>query len=164
MYCDACGQRIRDEQRYCGACGRPIIPLPFGHPQSAGGRVRRHIQLVGFLTIVGSIIGLLWGFFLLHAGHGPFGHPFGQSFGHWHRPFHLFWFPHTFGMWVFCCAIAGLIAGWGLLQRQPWARSLALLMNSLALVYVPFGTMLGLYTLWVLLPRESEREYRRIAH
>jgi hypothetical protein len=30
-----------------------------------------------------------------------------------------------------------------------------------ALFSVPIGTALGVYTLWVLLPAESEREYAR---
>jgi hypothetical protein len=28
---------------------------------------------------------------------------------------------------------------------------------------LPFGTVLGIYTLWVLLPTESEREYHSTA-
>jgi hypothetical protein len=28
---------------------------------------------------------------------------------------------------------------------------------------VPFGTALGIYTLWVLLPGDSEQEYRRLS-
>jgi hypothetical protein len=29
---------------------------------------------------------------------------------------------------------------------------------------IPLGTALGIYTLWVLLPAESEQEYRQLAH
>jgi hypothetical protein len=28
---------------------------------------------------------------------------------------------------------------------------------------MPFGTALGIYTLWTLLPAKSEEEYRRLA-
>jgi len=49
------------------------------------------------------------------------------------------------------------MAGWGLLQRAPWARLLALILAFLALFNVPFGTAIGVYTLWVLLPDESGR-------
>lgn len=34
-----------------------------------------------------------------------------------------------------------------------------LVLAFLALFHVPFGTALGIYSLWVLLPSESEREY-----
>ena len=46
------------------------------------------------------------------------------------------------------------------MQREPWARMLAIVLGVLNLFDLPFGTALGIYTLWVLLPAESEREYR----
>ena len=57
-------------------------------------------------------------------------------------------------------AVVGLAAGWGLMQREPWARMLAIVTAAFNLLDIPFGTALGIYTLWVLLPAESEREYR----
>jgi hypothetical protein len=54
---------------------------------------------------------------------------------------------------------AGFIAGWGLLQRDPWARILALIVAFISLFNVPLGTGLGIYTLWVLLPTQSDDEY-----
>ncbi len=61
-------------------------------------------------------------------------------------------------------AVAGFLAGWGLLNYRPWARLLALILGVISLIHIPFGTALGIYTLWVLLPAESEREYQRLAH
>ena len=46
----------------------------------------------------------------------------------------------------------GFFAGWGLLQREAWARTVALVVGFVALLNVPLGTALGIYTLWVLLP------------
>ena len=59
--------------------------------------------------------------------------------------------------------VVGLIAGWGLLDRQPWARMLAIVLGFINLIHMPFGTALGVYTLWVLLPAQSEQEYRSVA-
>ena len=59
--------------------------------------------------------------------------------------------------------VIGIVAGWGLLERQPWARMLAIVLGCFSLLDMPFGTALGIYTLWVLLPAASEEEYRRIA-
>jgi hypothetical protein len=57
-------------------------------------------------------------------------------------------------------AIVGFAAGWGLLQREPWARIVAVFLAFLAMFFdVPFGAALGIYTLWVLLPAKSEEEY-----
>jgi hypothetical protein len=60
-------------------------------------------------------------------------------------------------------AAVGCIAGWGLLQRLPWARTLAIVLGLLSLIDIPFGTVIGIYTLWVLVPAESEAEYSRVS-
>ncbi len=66
----------------------------------------------------------------------------------------------TLGIIVLAKAAVGFIAGWGLLQRETWARTLALVLAFISLfTNIPFGTALGVYTLWVLLPAESHREY-----
>jgi uncharacterized membrane protein (DUF2068 family) len=67
------------------------------------------------------------------------------------------------GWMLLAGSILGLVTGWGLLQREPWARGLAVVMACLNLVHMPFGTILGIYTLWVLLPAASEQEYRSVA-
>ena len=63
---------------------------------------------------------------------------------------------------VFTAALA-LIAGYGLLQRKPWGRVVAIVAAVLALIKFPFGTALGIYTLWVLAPGASGLEYDSIA-
>jgi hypothetical protein len=66
--------------------------------------------------------------------------------------------------WVFVAgAVLGIIAGYGLIQREPWARMLAIIMGVISLLEMPFGTALGIYTLWVLLPAKSEREYHDLS-
>ena len=48
---------------------------------------------------------------------------------------------------------AGIIAGIGLLKRRPWARILTIVLSVLNLINIPFGILLGIYGLWVLLSR-----------
>jgi hypothetical protein len=67
------------------------------------------------------------------------------------------------GCFLLVKAAAGFIAGWGLLQRQDWARTFALVVGFIALLNVPIGTALGIYTLWVLLPAQSDEEYKALA-
>ena len=55
-----------------------------------------------------------------------------------------------------------LLSGLGLLERQSWARTLALVMALLALLNLPFGTALGVYTLWVLMSPHADIEYNRL--
>jgi hypothetical protein len=59
-------------------------------------------------------------------------------------------------------ALAGVITGWGLLSRQSWARTAAIVLGAVNLIDMPFGTALGIYTFWVLLPADSEQQYQRI--
>jgi len=40
---------------------------------------------------------------------------------------------------------------------------LTLILGCINLIKVPFGTALGIYTLWVLLPARAEQEYKQIA-
>jgi hypothetical protein len=52
-------------------------------------------------------------------------------------------------------SVPGIIAGIGLLSFQPWARILTIVLSILDLVNIPFGTVLGVYGLWVLFNSES---------
>jgi hypothetical protein len=54
-------------------------------------------------------------------------------------------------------SVPGMVAGWGLMKFRPWARILALVLSILALILFPFGTLVGIYGLWVLLNKETER-------
>jgi len=59
--------------------------------------------------------------------------------------------------------IGAIIVGYALLSRQPWGRTLAIVFGVLALLKIPFGTALGIYTLWVLAPRASWAEWESLS-
>lgn len=52
-------------------------------------------------------------------------------------------------------ALPGVIAGYGLLKRKPWARVLTLVLGVLNLFSFPIGTAVGIYTLWILLQNDA---------
>jgi hypothetical protein len=54
-------------------------------------------------------------------------------------------------------SIPGLVAGWGLLKFRPWARILGIVVSIVALIVIPIGTIVGIYGLWVLLNKDTER-------
>jgi hypothetical protein len=54
-------------------------------------------------------------------------------------------------------SLPGLVAGVGLLQMRPWARILGIVVAILNLIHIPFGTAIGIYALWVLLNKDTER-------
>lgn len=56
-------------------------------------------------------------------------------------------------------AIPGLIAGYGLLQRRPWARILTIILSIFSLIRWPIGTIVGAYGLWVLLSSEGAAQF-----
>jgi hypothetical protein len=56
-------------------------------------------------------------------------------------------------------SLPGLVAGIGLLKLQPWARILGIVVAAINLINIPFGTVLGIYGLWVLLNKETERMF-----
>ena len=60
------------------------------------------------------------------------------------------------GGYLILSGAVNLIAGIGLLKFKSWARILALILAILNLLAFPIGTALGIYTLWVLLTKETE--------
>ena len=116
----------------------------------SGWRTRRCTWLRGLVLIV--VAQTIFG----HVIHIPNGPP--PEVTVWLRPLLTF-----IGWLILAKAAAGFIAGWGLLQRQEWARIVALVVGFVALLNVPIGTALGVYTLWVLLPSQSDDEYKALA-
>ena len=54
-------------------------------------------------------------------------------------------------------SLPGLITGIGLLKFQPWARIAGIVLAVINLINLPIGTAVGIYGLWVLLNKETER-------
>lgn len=155
MYCNRCGKEMAPGQQFCSSCGAQVTNAGV---LTAGGRVQRHIQLVAILWFVYSFFTLLPGVFLW-----IFSNFMASQVG---RPGDFEDVPSfvpglltIIGILFLAKALAGFAAGWGLLQRDSWARPLALVLAFLSLLNLPFGTALGIYTLWVLLPGSAGEEY-----
>jgi hypothetical protein len=120
-------------------------------------RIAGHVRLLGIFWLAISAFRLIPGMFLMSIFHSGF--PFFTP----GVPGLVHGILRTVGGLLLVGAVLGIVAGWGLLERQPWARTLAIVLGCFSLLDMPFGTALGIYTLWVLLPAASEEEYRRIA-
>ncbi|MFQ5629037.1 MAG: hypothetical protein ACE5I1_09775 [bacterium] len=59
------------------------------------------------------------------------------------------------GFFIAITSLPGIIAGYGILKRKEWGRILSLILGVLNLINIPFGTILGIYTLYVLLNQET---------
>ena len=58
---------------------------------------------------------------------------------------------------IVALSLPSLIAGVGHFQRKPWSRPAALLAGALNFINVPFGPLLGIYTIWIFLHDEPAR-------
>ncbi len=142
----------------------PQPPIPIYLP-----RVQRNLQTLGILwcvlgayRVVAGLIGMI--FFRAFATHN-FGNDAWMFGGRFHGGFPPMWMA---GLWpviavttIFAAALA-LVAGYGLLNRRPWGRIVAIIAAVFRSKF-PIGTALGIYTLWVLAPGASGLEYDAIA-
>jgi phage shock protein PspC (stress-responsive transcriptional regulator) len=158
MFCDRCGAALQPDQRFCGRCGKEFAAGVVGFPRR--NRVAEHIRLVGILWLALSALQAVAGIVLYILANTLFVHlpeMSGQRAAtEWLHPFLA-----VMGILIIAKSAAGFLAGWGLLQREPWARVLTIVLAFLALFQPPFGTALGIYALWVLLPAESDAEYEQ---
>lgn len=157
MFCDQCGNAIVPGQQFCSQCGKVVAGTVQVIQRS---RVQQHVRLLAILWIAYSALDVIGGVVMIVLAGTMFGHlgqvtemPSGVLI--WLRPLMV-----SLGSITLVKAAAGFFAGWGLLHREPWARILALIVGFLALLNIPLGTALGIYTLWVLLPAQSDQEYR----
>jgi hypothetical protein len=160
MFCDRCGAAVQPDQRFCGRCGKEFSAVAIAYPQPT--RVQAHIRLLGILWLALSALNAVAGIVLFVLANTLFTHlreipnvPSDVPAGFLHSLF------SAIGAFVLLKAAFGFFAGWGLLQREPWARMMTIILSFLALFNIPLGTALGIYSLWVLLPAQSELEYEQ---
>ncbi len=161
MFCDQCGTQLQSAQQSCASCGKPVLG-PVAYRRN---RVQEHVRLVGILWMAYSALSVVGGIILVTVAQTIFGNVMTRMTGGpppevagWLRPLLTF-----IGGIILIKAAAGFIAGWGLLQREPWARVVTLVVGFISLFNIPLGTALGIYTLWVLLPTQSDDEYEALA-
>ncbi|HTU52009.1 MAG TPA: hypothetical protein VMF56_15565 [Acidobacteriaceae bacterium] len=149
----------------------PVAPgsTPSGYPRMvplAYSRVARHVHTLGILWIVFAVYCVLrWLLFLpfLHMAVGG---------GAWMRgsdawmmsPFHPGgWILRFITIIVFGRAILSLAVGIALLTRQSWGRIFAIIVAVLTLLKPILGTILAIYTLWVLLEKSADLNYAQLS-
>ncbi len=113
--------------------------------------MRQHLDLLGYFYIALGVLGLLAAAisFIVLVGVGLLSGE-GEAFA-------------VLGLIGFIAALAlsllsipNLALAYGLLKRKSWSRPLGLILGVLNLFNAPLGTLLGVYTFWVLLQDETE--------
>ena len=109
------------------------------------GDLQQHVTILGWLYVISHAAFLAIGafVFVLLVGIAPVtGEP---------EPMWILSLVGTsVGLLMAALGLPGLLAGYGLLKRKPWARVLAIVVGILGLLNFPIGTAIGIYTLWVL--------------
>lgn len=59
-------------------------------------------------------------------------------------------------------SLPSLLAGFGLLTFKPWSRVVGIVLSAISLINIPIGTAIGIYGLWVLLNKETERLFNNL--
>ena len=124
--------------------------------------MERHIKLLGVLNIVWGSMGALTGLFLLAIFGGAFG-IVGTALRETQTTFAWPLIAAIGGaiagaitIYLLILSVPSIVAGIGLINFKPWARTVGIVVSALHLIHIPFGTALGIYGLWVLVSRESE--------
>ncbi len=153
MFCDGCGTAMQAGQGFCSRCGKQILgPVTMIYSRR---RVQDHINLLAIFWFAISAINAIGGvilYILANALLAPGGSAGAPPFL---RPLLI-----VVAIIILGGAALGFSAGWGLMHREPWARTLTVVLAFLVLfINIPVGTAVGIYTMWVLLAAESEQEY-----
>ena len=157
MFCNTCGAEIQPQFNVCPNCGRPIASVAGAVFSS---RLTRHLRTLGTLWIVLGALLLAPSFVMMVlSGVVHVAVPATEVVGKTVAPVFL----SIIGGWLLVLAAGAIAVGWGLQKHEPWARIVAIVVGILLLFHPPFGTALGIYTLWVLLGDEGGAEYYRLA-
>ena len=183
QFCSRCGARVQLPVGY--QYQPPATHPPAGYVQPPAGyappqpyayppvpyvpRVQNHLKTLGILWCVYGgylmLAGIAASLFLLGMSRNHFFDQFSTD-----RPFPIAFMAPMMGslaavvlvLVIFSASLA-FFTGFSLLQRKSWGRTLAIVAGVLALIKIPFGTGLGIYTLWVLMPAQSRAEYEVLA-
>jgi len=157
MFCNACGTQLQPGFNVCPRCGKPVGAAVSLVRRS---RLQQHLSTLGILWIAVGVLFLVPSLGLLFVGsatHFVVDHNVvARTLG----PLVV----SAIGGSLLLVAVGGFLVGWGLRNREPWARTVAIVLGVLALLHPPFGTALGIYSLWVLLSDEGGAEYRRLTN
>ena len=157
MFCNHCGSSLAPGTTLCPSRGRAIVPTTALAPMPS--RLERHLRTLGILWIVASCFFLFPAIIMMILGTVVhFSIPGTEQLARILGPFVLF----LVGAILFFVSFCGIFLGYALMRHQPWARIPAIILGVISLFHPPFGTALGIYTLWVLLSDDGT-QYQRLA-
>jgi hypothetical protein len=132
--------------------------------------MEKHITLVGILNIVYESLGIIGSFVLFAIAIGfRYFFEFISRYSH-HGideipsevmdivPFIL----TVIGIIILVFSIIGIIGAVGVIKRKEWGRITMLVISFFNLIHIPLGTILGVYSIWVLMNDETIRFFNPV--
>lgn len=159
MFCNRCGTQIQPDYNVCPKCGNPITAGTAQPVLQTPSRLQRHLRTLGILWIVVGALWIIPSLAMIGFSHAPRILTGDDMFMRTFMPPMML----SMGSFFLLVAAGGVLVGWGLMKYERWARMTAIVLAILAILHPPFGTALGIYTLWVLLPADSSAEYQRLS-
>ncbi len=118
--------------------------------------MQQHVKFLGWLYIIFHALGLIAAIIVFTALTGT-----GMLVQDHEATPILLVIGTAVGIFLAVISLPGIIGGIYLLKYENWARILVIILGILNLFNFPFGTVLGIYTLYVLLNDETVRLFRK---
>jgi heme/copper-type cytochrome/quinol oxidase subunit 4 len=128
------------------------MPIPAVAQSSSD---KTHIKIVALLHLGFGIMVLFGAIAFAMAIGIPFGITLSQ--GETEAPKVLAIIGFIIGGILTILALPGIIGGWGLYTERSWGKPVVLVLSVLQLANIPFGTALGIYSLWALLSNPQQQ-------
>ena len=106
----------------------------------------RHLELVAWLNIAMGVMGVIGAFIVFGTLGGA-----GLLSGDAGAAATLAFVGTIIAGIATLLSVPSLLGGWGLLRGKRWARGLVLIVSVLNLFGFPVGTLIGGYSIWVLM-------------
>ncbi|MDR3792224.1 MAG: zinc-ribbon domain-containing protein [Terracidiphilus sp.] len=167
MFCSRCGQTLQPGQPFCPQCGQPSAPIapPVPGIEYQLDAYANKVKTLSIFWFVYAALSLLLGIASLQFTHMFIAGSLGPWF-HGSEPVPWF-FPALMRFaWIAILirsALAG-VAAWGLWEREPWGRIVAIVAAFLSLLKFPFGTAIGIWTLVTLMGYRNSTLYDQLPH
>jgi hypothetical protein len=120
-------------------------------------KLKKHVTLVGAIQISFSILGLIGAFvvfFALSFARGQVGDDETARMA-------LGILSGILPLVLGSLSVLGMVGGIGLLAYKPWARYILIIVSALDCLAMPFGTIYGVYALWVLLKDDTVKLFSK---
>ena len=114
--------------------------------------MEKHVTVLGIIYIVFSILGII-GALITFAAISMGGFISGDSEAIMITSI----VGSAIALFLIIISIPGIIGGIGLLKYKYWAKILVIILGILNLFNIPIGTIIGIYTLWVLFNSETDK-------